>query len=158
VFFINGTTNLPVSEKLTMNIESYKYVMRPHLKSDLGPPLGEYAYHIPVILMTSTIPGTNRWSVNLTDIAKKLASEEYLVLVSSRDTTTGAVFTLLPANYGTTSTVLQTIVQNPPPVQPTTSVVIVPPTTQIAPLPLALPITVLATLVILRPFHQKKRD
>lgn len=39
VFFINGTTNLPVSDNLTITIVYLPYIRQTHPKSDLGPPI-----------------------------------------------------------------------------------------------------------------------
>ena len=50
VFFINGTTNLPLSENLTIDIISYKYVTSTHSKFNLGPAPSESAY----------LPGSSR--------------------------------------------------------------------------------------------------
>jgi len=170
VFFINGTTNLPVKEKLTMDIVSYKYIMRPHMKHELGPSPRESA-HMPVISISLTLRGTNRWSVNVTDIVKELLSGEYFVDVSSSrhdpcdtpgclapEAATNDVFTLFPAINGTTSNVQQITVQSTSPVQPTTSAVTVSSTKQSTPLPLVLPIAVLTAIVILRPIKRKKGD
>ena len=133
VFFINGTTNLPVSEKMTTYI--YVNVIRRGTKSSpwVDPP-GEYAI-IPVNLTFSATPGTNRWSANLMDIAKTLVCQEYVVSVFSHDTHTEALFTLLPANYSTTSTVQQTTVHSPSPIQPTTSAITKISVTTVSPLP-----------------------
>jgi len=170
VFFINGTTNLPVFEHLTMDIVSYKYIERTHMKFDLGPSPDESAY-IPVISISSDLSGTNRWSVNVTDTVKKLESGEYIVDIYSQinfscntagcnipKADTMQIFMLLPANNDTPLNVLQTTVQNPSPIQPTTSATILPPTKQIIPLPLALPIAGLVMMGILRYIQGKKRE
>lgn len=59
VFFINGTTNLPVSEKLT--IHAYPLASIRGGKGRLSP--GIYADEIPIV---SGIKGVNHWSVNVT--------------------------------------------------------------------------------------------
>ena len=173
VFFINGTTNLPVSENLSMDIIEYYWFERPKSKNDPDhPPHGEYAYNIPVISIGSTTPGTNRWSVNVTDTVKKLVSGEYIVWVLyshkniscntpgclAPEAATNDVFTLFPAINGTTSNVQQITVQSTSPIQPTTSAVAVSSMKQSTPLPLVSPIAVLTAIVILRHIYGKKGD
>jgi len=169
VFFINGTTDLAVSQKLTMNIVSLK-TMDPHMKTYSGPYPGEFAYDIPVISIPTAAPGTNRWSANVTDIVKKLKSGEYLVEVFPQINPCGTlgcltiegnysqIFSLFSANNGTTLVVLQTTAQSPSPIQTTTRAVTTHSTTQSSSLSLALPIAILAAIVILKSIHGKKRD
>jgi hypothetical protein len=170
IFFISGTTNLPVSQNLTMDIVSYKYIMRPHMKNELGPGPHSSAY-MKGIPISSAFPGTNRWYANVTDTVKELESGDYLVQVDSQinescnftgcripDVSTTAVFTLLTANKSIKLTVLQTTFQNSSPILPTISAITVPPTTQSAPLPLALPIVVFVVIVILKSIQKKKND
>ena len=170
VFFINGTTNLPVSENLTIEILDWSWLLTRHQKGEYmyQPPPGFYAY-ILNISISSDKTGTNRWSANVTDIVKELESREYYVAAYSPmngscnnpgclvpNAETPQLFTLLPANNRTTSTVLQTTIQNPSSVQSTTCTVIVPPMTQATPLPPVLSIAVFAALVILRSFRERK--
>ena len=115
VFFINGTTNLPVSETLMMYIESNKYATSTHIRSSRGPLPGKFAYNIPVGFIATDRPGLNRWSVNLTDIAMNLSCDEYLVLVDSKEANAGAVFTLFPVGNGTPVTYNPTIMPTPSP-------------------------------------------
>ncbi len=170
IFFINGTTNLPVSQNLTMGIVSYKYIMRPHMKNELGPGPHSSAY-MKGIPISSAFPGTNRWAANVTDAVKELESGDYLVQVDSQinescnitgcripDVSTTAVFTHLTANKSIKSDVLQTTVQNSSTVQPPISATTVPHTTQSASLPLALPIVVFVAIVILKSIQKKKND
>jgi hypothetical protein len=170
IFFISGTTNLPVSQNLTMDIVSYKYIMRPHMKNELGPGPHSSAY-MKGIPISSAFPGTNRWYANVTDTVKELESGDYLVQVDSQinescnftgcripDVSTTAVFTLLRANKSIKLTVLQTTFQNSSPILPPISAITVPPTTQSAPLPLALPIVVFVVIVILKSIQKKKND
>lgn len=164
VFFVNGTTNLPVSEKLTMSIEYLKYIKQTHSKSDLGPPPDEGAY-ITAISISPALPGMNRWSANVTDITTELKSGDYLVQVDSQinescntsgcripDISTTAVFTLLPANKSIKLNLLQTTVQSP-----STNVPVFP-MTQSTSLPFPLLIAVIVAIVILKPILGKKRD
>jgi hypothetical protein len=168
VFFITGTTNLPVSQNLTMDIVSYKYIMRPHMKNELspGPHASAYMKGIPI---SSAFPGTNRWSANVTDTVKELENGEYFVQVIPQIkscNTTGCfipdeasqIFTLFQANNSIKSTVLQTTFQNSSPILPTISATTVTPTTQSASLPIFLSIIVLAIMIILRSIQKKKND
>jgi hypothetical protein len=173
VFFINGTTNLPLSENLEMDIIEYYWFERPKGRNEPDhPPAGKYEYNIPIISTGSVIPGTNRWSSNVTDTVKKLVSGKYIVLVlyshnnlscntpgcSSSESATNEVFTLFPANNGSTSNFQQTTAQSPSQIPPTPSVTLVPPTKQFTPLPSVLPIAVFAAIVILRLIYRKKSD
>ncbi len=164
VFFVNGTTNLPVSEKITMSIGYLKYIKQTHPKSDLGPPPNESAY-VTAISIFPAQSGMNRWSANVTDITSGLKSGDYLVQVDSQinescnitgcripDVSTTAIFTLLTANKSIKSNVLQTIVQSP-----TTNATLFP-TTQSASLPFTLLIAVIVAIVISKPMLGKKRD
>ena len=180
VFFINGTTNLPVSENLTMEIVDFWWFFGRKTKSapeHPGPDAYQSKSNIPVISEASATPGLNpwasrnRWFVNVTDIGKELNGAVYLVEVFSPshlpcdtpgcanpDAFAFQVFALLPENNSTPSTTLQTIVQSPSLVQPTTSIVTVSPTKKVVPLPLVLPITVLVMMTILGSIYGKKRD
>ncbi len=158
VFFINGTTNMPVSENLTISFERYIDFGAPHAKNN-----PDHLVSISDIPISSAIPGTNRWSVNVTDFTiKHLLSTQEVVFVYTSDVYATDIFTLFPANKATPSndqtTVLQTIIPSPPPIQSTTSAVTALPTTRSSPLSLGLPIVVLAAVVILRPVYRKNRD
>jgi hypothetical protein len=131
VFIINGTTNLPVTENLTMFISG---VFRSAQKtSPMRDSRMVIINNIP-ILPTPTIPdGMNRWSINVTDtVQKNLIVDDYDVgVVSSRDDITAltsssiesqyGIFHLFPAKNETISTVLQTATQIPSQIQPTPS-------------------------------------
>jgi len=169
MFFVNGTTNLPVSEKITMRIESLNYIKQTHPKSDLGPPPDESAY-ITAISISPALPGRNRWSTNVTDITTGMKNGDYLVQVDSQinescnitgcripDVSTTAVFTLLTANNNIKPNILQTTFQNSSTVQPPISASTVPHTTQSASLPLALPIVVFVVIVILKSIQKKEK-
>ena len=140
VFFINGTTNLPVSENFTMIIaEEYHSAM----KNSPDENFLSVQNNISVNSISSTIPGTNRWSVNVTDITKGLLIDKYYVEVSSiRNNSISAgtgSFSILPAINFTVSTVVQTTIPSPPSIQLTTSAVTVPSTTHSSPLPTTRP-------------------
>jgi hypothetical protein len=158
VFFINGTTNLPLSEKLTVEIIGYDWLISPKTKSGgLQVPSGRYA-NIPDISILSAISGTNRWSVNVTDDVKELANGDYYVGAYSKSgpLKTPQIFTLFPINNSTTVNVVQTTVQKPSPIQSSVSDQIVSPTKQAASLPIALPIAALMAIVIMKPLIWKK--
>lgn len=159
VFFINGTTNLPPSDKLRMGIFSSVIKRGDKFTPWVGANRpGEYATIAPIAITTSAFPGLNQWSVNLTDISKTLISQEYVVYIYSNDTQIDTHFTLLPGNSITISTVLQTTNQSPAPIQSATHAVMISPTTQATPLTLELPIVVFVMLIFLRPFNRGKHD
>jgi hypothetical protein len=82
IFFINGTTNLPVSEKLDGTIRTTIFI--PGDKSGTDYP-GAFLPDIPIV---STSSGTNKWSVNVTDIAVNelpVGFSPYVVTVASKD-------------------------------------------------------------------------
>ncbi len=83
VFFINGTTNLPVSENLTLEIRDYAWTWRLHMKDEPNvPPPGYYAY-LPYVSIIPGITGINQWSVNVTDAAERLIMGRYEALIFS---------------------------------------------------------------------------
>jgi len=155
VFFINGTTNLPVSETLMMYIESNKYATSTHIRSSRGPLPGKFAYNIPVGFIAMDGPGVNRWSVNLTDIAMNLSCDEYLVLVDSKEANAGAVFTLYPAGNGTAVMDYPTIMPAPSAKNSTAGDLHALPATQSSPLSFEFSIFALLMLVAGRLFHEK---
>ena len=83
VFFINGTTNLPVSENLTLEIRDYAWTWRLHMKNEPDvPPPGFYAY-LPHVAIIPDIDGINQWSVNVTDASKSLVARRYEAVIFS---------------------------------------------------------------------------
>ena len=110
VFFINGTTNLPVSETLEVQIIPKKWARA----GGWNP-----SAFFNGISIASTLSGTNRWSVNVTDIVNAQLDNRrspYVAAVySSKNPSnfTYQVFSLLPANNGTTSTIPQTPTLDP---------------------------------------------
>ena len=156
VFYINGTTNLPTSEKLNGLIQTT--IFKPHIDAEPPSPF------FPDIPIVSTSSGTNRWSVNITDRAISelgIGGSPYVVTVVSKDNSsisTQQEFDLIPAMKAAPSTVPQTIIESPSTVQPTTSQTLVPPTTRSSSLPSALAIVVLAAIAILGSVFRKKRD
>jgi len=82
IFFINGTTNLPVSEKLEGTIDTTIFI--PGDKSGTNYP----SAFLPDIPLVSTSSGTNKWSVNVTDIAVNelpVGFSPYIVTVVSKE-------------------------------------------------------------------------
>jgi hypothetical protein len=161
VFFINGTTSLSVTENLTGGIRTTAYIMA--MKSSH---INYPSAILPDISIVSTPSGTNRWSVNVTDVVVTNLNDQpewspYVVVVRSKENSSIEAyqeFSLLPATNATPVTALQTTIQRPSPVQPTTSAVTVLPTTRSSPLPVALPIAILAAIVILRSSFRKKGE
>lgn len=151
VFFINGTTNLPVTENLTLVIEtessmgSQNFSSRKFLSVDV--------HDIPVVPVTSPdSSGVNHWSVNGTDSVRELVKDYYCVIVSSTDNSSisdgceffylGPVTDITVPAAGTSSSA-----------QPKTK----PPATQ-SPLPVALPVFVMITIPVLRLLQKKKME
>jgi len=158
VFFINGTTNLPVSEKLIGVIQTTTFI--PGGKSGVEYP-SAILDDIPIISMNS---GTNGWSVNGTEVVVKNLPNgwsPYVVVISSKKNSSvfaAQEFILLPATNATPSSNLQTIIQSSSNIRPTTSAATVLSTTQSSSLPIALPIVVLAAIVFLTAINRKKRE
>jgi hypothetical protein len=156
VFFINGTTNLPVTENLTMQISNY------HLQMKTSQ---EYTYrdfevnNIPVISRSSENPGINHWSVNVTDMLKESTNDKYCAGVSSQNYSilTGCQYFIVftPTNI-TPSPILQMTIQSLSSIQSTPSQTTVPSTTQSSSLPVALPIVALFIMAVLE-FVLKER-
>ena len=158
VFFINGTTNLPPSEKLDLLIQTT--IFKPGPKSDTGYRPGAFLSDIPIISKSS---GINRWSVNITDIAiNELPSgwSPYVVTVISKENSSISAqqeFDLMLATNLTTSPIFPTTVQKPSPIQLTTNSITIPPATRSSSLPLVLPIMGITATMILN-FIRKNKD
>ncbi|HUH79178.1 MAG TPA: hypothetical protein VLY83_04705 [Methanoregula sp.] len=177
VFFINGTTNLPVSDNLTITIVYLPYIRQTHPKSDLGPPNNEYV-EIPNIPISYIQEGPNLWSANVTDFVKNFRSGEYNVDVhpyvdfacntpgcAIPIADTNSVIQLSPASSSATSHVHQTTTQNTtpiqstiPPIHLTIGAVIASPTTQPSPMPVILPVAIITLILILKSCYGKKHD
>jgi len=148
IFFVNGTTNLPSTQKLTIFFQRYDNFGGPHGKNTPSRLLAG-----PEISIVST-PQVNRWSVNITELAANLTNTEYVVWISSPDVGASDVFTLYPANHVTITNVppsiLQTTTQSHLPSQFAMNSATTIPSTQSSSLSFALPIALLAAIVILR--------
>jgi|GEM_PF-7051926 len=170
VFFINGSTNLPVLGNLSIWV------------GNQDTPTDDEGWIFDIPLLPS-INNTRRWSANATNIVKGIGKGRYLVWVSytthnvwmtdmeggvgnSSHLAATSVYTFLPANYSSPSTVFQptkpgslpipTIIQSLFSIQQTPRIATALPTTQSSPLPSALPIIVIVSIVILRPVCRKK--
>jgi hypothetical protein len=162
VFFINGTTNLPATQNLTMDIFlSEKFFRSPE---DL-PHASSSIVEFPISPGSS---GINYWSVNVTDYFKNLTYGQYLIMVYSSVhfpcNTNGcgvpkayadSNFTLSQTNDSTTSTVLQTTITSTSSIQSATSEVTRLPTTPHSPLPVALPIAAFAGIILICSRYKK---
>ena len=173
VFFINGTTNLPVSEDLSVIIRSTRHISRPHMKTEITH--GFDSGYVPII---KGINGTNLWSVNATD--GTWGEDAYFASVESskevpcynhvqgcmepevRKTQVFYMFypesmifatntTPPPVNHLTS--VPSSLVQSPISTVPQPS-----PTNRATPFPVILLIIVLAGIVTLRSFKREKRE
>jgi hypothetical protein len=89
VFFINGTTNLPVGENLSMTIT--ELYANNHTEAQFAPeyPNGNEFFdiinNIPITSVASGTSGTNYWSENVTDIFKGIDSDNYSIGVFPSD-------------------------------------------------------------------------
>jgi hypothetical protein len=158
VILINGTTNLPVTENLTMLISG---VWRSAQKDSEHDSREVIVHNIPIFSEPAIPGGVNRWSINVTDtVQKNLIVDDYDVGVfSSRDDINAltsssiesrpGIFHLFPSKNETPLAVLQTTTQSLSPIQQTPSKTILTPTTQSSPLPAVLPIIVLLIISVL---------
>lgn len=76
VFIINGTTNVPVTETLSMDIINSEYMEHPHMKNENTTSIWVSIHNISITFNQSN---ENRWSVNVTDSVKPLSRGEYLI-------------------------------------------------------------------------------
>ena len=154
MLYINGTTNLPVNDSLTVLVSPDHYVPGP-----FAPP--QYVFHsLTNISIVSEPSGQNRWSVNATDISVSGLPAEWSPYIISVQDTGDSVYAaqdiaVLPAP-NVTQPPVQTSVplathQIPSPTQTSPS------TTLASPLPLALPIVVIAAMLIVRSLCRKDK-
>jgi len=73
IFFINGTTNLPDGENLSINLDTFCNMFRPHMKNELG----FEGVTISNISVISNGTGINQWSANMTDFAIQYSPNKY---------------------------------------------------------------------------------
>lgn len=135
IFFINGTTNLPVNTNLSLNIIS---IWQPAMKNSEKTYYYCLINNISVVLANSSSPEVNLWSVNVTDPVKKnLINDDYNVLVypsyEDPDNLTQSSIvgfrddlTLLPATNDTSNAV--TLQQTYPPQQTLKNSLVISPT------------------------------
>jgi hypothetical protein len=159
VFIISGTTNLPVTDNLTLDIiTSHWFHMLRMKDSPDYPPPDEWAF-LPSIPIEPEFP-TNKWSANITDNVTHLIQGDYLVYCEKKvdypctdpekcNIGNYSEFSLLRINSSTpaltqTQTLMQPTSLTPRPSSPNE------PTTQPSSFPLALSITALAVIVILK--------
>jgi len=167
IFSINGTTNLPAQENLTMVIGSaFRHMMKN------TPPVPYYSVRINNITVFSADAaqgGINRWSANVSDLIKELPRDNYDVFVASSSVNLYAVtqssvvngtgFSLLPATNVTPFPGIPTTNSDVSDIQSgisATGTTIVPPSGKVSPLSPALPCGVLAAMMIFFSLHRKK--
>lgn len=146
VFFINGTTNLPVTENLSLLIEP-TWVFHQPMRSK---PINVEYINIPIFHITSDPNSMNRWSVNETDMAHWLDTGENYVVVKGENTSASDGFTLHPA---ITDTTYQNDSQNRP--NSSTSLINTNqtetyPTTQSSSLPVMVMIAVIPAIILIK--------
>ncbi len=164
VFFINGTTNLLVTNgPLVLRIGDAH-----------ANPGGVGPYYPSTICIQAGENGVNTWSVNATvgpgwsvyppqpnesipeSVSGSLGitqNELMATIYSPHGDVATQTFYLFPGATTATPRIIQTINQTPPPSNQFPAS----PTTQSAPLPIALPIAVLAAIVLLASFNTRKR-
>jgi hypothetical protein len=166
VFFINGTTNLPISENLTIWFGNYEWEEQSFTydcKECQRIPPTDKVGKVENIPISPTVNDTNRWSANVTNIVKGLVSGEYAVDVRSYvnfscntngcsvpKADVGSIFYLLPTTNAPSTTVLKTTIQSPLPIQPTTNKATIPTTTPSSSQSLVLLIALFAAIATLR--------
>jgi hypothetical protein len=174
MFFINGTTNLPPCENLSMNMADDRTYHTNTDKSSVFTAIpGKYVL-IPHISIVPDARGTNLWSVNVTDSVRELNASEYTITVwyefnvssNSPDCPNGRAsiitfLTLYPANstiitdYSTTQTPVQRSLTE---TQTPSGVTSLPAMTQSSPLSAGVPIVTIGAIVLLNLIWMKKRD
>jgi len=153
IIFINGSTNLPVSKKITIEITDFRWFYSGKTKAAPEHP-GPESYRLisnisivsPLSSSSETNPWTvrNQWSANITDSIRNLKNADYLIEVyssinygcntsgcSSPEAIASQIFRLTPENI-TCETIVTRVKENytSPPINGTTTQ---PPTTQVAP-------------------------
>jgi ABC-type antimicrobial peptide transport system permease subunit len=84
VFFINGTTRDSTTENVSVHLDTFCNMFRPHLKSEISP---EY-YTISNIPIEPGENGVNRWSANITDfIFNNSARKQCQVMIQYHNST-----------------------------------------------------------------------
>ena len=148
VFFINGTTNLPVSANISM--EFYRFwQLRGSSKNEMPHEI----FTIDKIPINRTKSGINRWSVNVTDIAiQNLTNTPYVVVIGNSDAAATGEFTLF-TNQSSSPTLSASGTTHLPINTTTNSSV-----TRRSPLPILLLIITIAVILILRFIRLKKSD
>ena len=153
VFFINGTTNLPVTQNLTIHVYPLASTHEPRGRI---PPPGIFVDGIPIVPITN---GVNRWSVNVTNGYWR--SEEFIVIIWATkfipEVPIYQRFTLFEPN----NTILyRTVISTPSPsIQTTPLENFRTPTSPAAPFPLILSgIAIIAGVVFLNLLNDRKRE
>jgi hypothetical protein len=146
VFFVNGTTNLPVSK------EWIGWIYRKNGKDDIVGII--VAPGVPGLSTVPSSSGITRWSVNITNVTQNLGTDEYVVVMGINQITSKTDdFSLLPRVNNTGEediSLIQPTTQNFLSIQSITSQTTVPRTTPSSPLPITLPIVILFIMVVLR--------
>ena len=161
VFFINGTTNLPVTENLSIIIQNFR------VSSSKNSPDRSYPVihidNIPVIPEVIVNSEENGWSANVSESVKQLVSGNYVVYVyasQENNIVTSQIITLLPEKNATLANPQTTSFTTPlpsfTPIQTTSETPTLSLTTPSSPLLTALPIAVIAAMAIARSLRRKK--
>ena len=178
VFFINGTTNLPVNSSLFLSIDNFEvfcYLQQSHPRPDsMLKAIGSNAIiQIKNVILTPDLKGQNRFSVNVTDTIKNFEDGNYFVYACSGQVCSKGLkdnqeacnisgpsdfiprtdfFTVYPAIKTTVSIIPQPSGSSPGSVPSTQSLSPQSPTTQKTPINIVLPVVVVLICLVLRWF------
>jgi hypothetical protein len=166
VIIISGTTNLPVTDNLTVDIiTTHWFYGSGHMKNTpASPPPDQWAF-FPSIPIEPDFQA-NKWSVNITDNATHLIQGEYFAFIEKKvnypctdpekcNIGNYSEFSLLPTNNSTSVTVQSSlqITQTPTSMEYSTTV----PTRKASPVPLALSIVAIFAGIALLCYSKNKR-
>ena len=181
VFFINGTTNLPIGESLSLEI--MELYANNHTRPQFAPeyPIRHEFFdeiaNIPITSNASKTLGTNEWSENVTDIFAKAENDNYSIEVFPsndnykkyfRDPNNPNIFN--EPNFPNTFFYLTTSLNSTQDevtsqivIQSTSGIslknlTVVPTTSHSAQVPSLYSIAIIGMIVIIKPIFRKKRD
>jgi len=156
IFFINGTTNLPLFENISMSFIESRSLGRNSIKE---PGRSPYDYEIENIPISPAKSGINRWSVNMTEFAvNNLKNTQYFFDVGNSYASSSGELILFPTNSNKliqNSSLTQSVLETR---HPATNTETIPPSTPPSSMAFFLPIIPIAMILILRFVRSKKSD
>jgi hypothetical protein len=152
VFFVNGTTNMPVSKRWI------GWIFRKNGNADIVGII--IAPGVPGLSAAPESSGITRWSVNVTNVTRNLGTGEYAVVVGINHVASKTVyFSLLSEINGTGEpniSLIQPKSQSPSSIESATRQTVVPSATRSSPLPIICSITAILAILIARIFRQRE--